>query len=244
MFHLNVVEIIYFFSLILSVICAVALLFTLKKSAETLPGGWKNSISFRKFRTGVCFLMLFLLTTLISETASFYHLKHHQYNSYVMSIYFTVSIPFLFGFLFIHTHKTWKKVVYVLFYLILIAYLISGGYYNPKCIHPAETTLLLNGIYFLAALLHLTDLLITPKTDYFDFQLKLNLTLLIWSLLATIISSFYFSYVSNDAPNFRFFLYANICIMILFYLSIAFIFIRKIRRSFRLSKSLKDKHGT
>ena len=229
--------IIYLFSIILSTISAAALLFTLRKSNETLPEGWKDSISFRKFRTGVCFLLFFLSTVLISESASYYHIIHHQYNSYVMSIYFTVSTPFLFGFLFIHTEKKRKRAVYILLYLILITYLISGGYYHPKCILPAESTLLLNGIYFLAALLRLTDLLVTPKTDYFDFQLKFNLTLLIWSLLGTIITTFLFSYESVSTPNFKFFLYANVWIMILFYLSIAFILIRETRKFVRLNHS-------
>lgn len=172
--------------------------------------------------------MIFLVNVLASDVVGTYLAKHHIYNHFVFSIYFTISTPFLFSFLFINTQKSWKQFCYVILYLILVGYLISGGYYHPRSIYSTTTDLLVKSIYFLAALLHLTDLLVTPKLDYFKFQLKINLTFLIWSLLATVITSFLSSDSAESNPYNNFFHFANIISITILYLSFSFIFITEI----------------
>ncbi len=172
--------------------------------------------------------MIFLLCVFVSDIVSTYLSKHHIYNNYVFSIYYTISTPFLFGFLFINTQKYWKRFCYIVLYFIPVVYLISGGYYHPKSAYTSTTYLLINSTYFLAALLHLIDLLVTPKLDYFKFQLKINLSFLIWALLSTIITSFISSDTEESVLYFDFFFFTNVFIIILLYLSFAFIFVIEI----------------
>ncbi len=172
--------------------------------------------------------MIFLVNVLTSDVVGTYLSRHHIYNHFVFSIYFTISTPFLFGFLFINTQKSWKQFCYVVLYLILVGYLISGGYYHPRSVYTTTTELLINSIYFLAALLHLIDLLVTPKLDYFKFQLKINLVFLIWALLSTIITSFMSSHTEESRLYFDFFYVTNAFSNTLLYLSFAFIFIIEI----------------
>lgn len=210
-----------------SIISSIILRSELLKSDKKLPLAWQNSFSLRNHTLSISFLTIFLLSNLITELVSRYLAEYRIYNSFVFSIDFTIISAFLFGFLYKHTQTVWKQYIYVLFYIIIIAHLINGGYYHPDCILPSTSALLIYSIYFLAALLHLTDLLLNPKSNYFSFQLKINLSILINMLIATIATSFQWSLDGNED------LY-DICYqihyinMILFYFSLALIFIIEI----------------
>lgn len=218
----------------LGIITSVIFQWKLRQSVRKLPEGWEKPISMKHFQLGVFFLCLFVTGGFITEIVSEYLARQKIYNSFVFSIDFTVTTLFLFGFLFIHTQKSWKRYSYFLLYAIIVTYLIQGGYYDPDCVLSGDSSLVIFSIYFLAALLHLTDLLLVPKSIYFDFQLKINLTLLVYSLVSVILTSFYWAKTTtmdSTLSDFIFYIYAlNIG---LFYLSITAIFtheILKLRR--------------
>lgn len=173
----------------LGVITSVALQVRLYRSVKQLPGGWKDSPFQKKFRLGIWFLIFFLFVQLTCEFIALYLATHMTYNSFVFSINETLSIPCLLGFFYLHTYHPGKRFIYLFLYAVLLVYLVHGNYYDPDCILPGTSALLFNAIYFLGALIHLTDLLVNPKSDHFRFQLKIDLSVLIFSLLAIILTS-------------------------------------------------------
>lgn len=213
----------------LGIILSLILQFKLRKSQTQLPKAWKNAIPVRNILLSLSFLSLYLLLSFISECVSLYLAKQYIYNSFIFSFYFTLSVPFLFGFLFMHTQTIWKRWMYFILYGILIIYFIQGGYYHPHCVLPYNSSLLIFSIYFLAALLNLSDLLLNPKSTYFNFQLKINLTLLIYALGSVIITSFHWAEtmeIGDIYSELIFYIhYSNIC---LFYLSLSLIFVFEI----------------
>ncbi|WP_430406279.1 hypothetical protein [Fluviicola sp.] len=142
----------------------------------------------------------------------------------------TLSTPFLFGFLFINTFKSWKQYAYIILYGALVAYFITGGYYHPRSILDGNSSLIMSTICFLGALIHLTDLLINPKSDYFKFQLKITTSLLIFNLLSNIVSSFCWFNNEFDTLYFEPVFYIHLSNAILFYLSFMLFFIIEIRK--------------
>lgn len=189
---------IYFAGLILSVIMAVLLLRESNRSASKLPETWRKASSFKKFRLSIWFLMIYLLLNLISELSAIYLSLNHIYNCFLYSIGHTIYFLFFLFFLYLYTNKKWKKIVYFILYVIVVGYFVWGDYYHPRCIISVEYCLLTNGIFFIACLLHLTDLLMNPASDHFKFQLKTNLIFLVFSLFATIASTYW---ISEDENN-------------------------------------------
>lgn len=223
----------------LGIITSIILQWKLHHSVSKLPDDWKKRRSIRNFRLGIFFLSLFITGGFLTESISEYLAKKSIYNSFVFSIDFTVTTLFIFGFLFIHTQTYWKRCCYFLFYLIILIYLIQGGYYDRSCVLPANSSLLIFSLYFLAGLLHLTDLLLNPKSDYFNFRLKINISLIIYSLISIIITSFYWaeSMTIDNNPSVYLY-YLNSLINELFYLSLTIVFIQEIFKLGR--KSVKE----
>jgi hypothetical protein len=221
--------------MVLGLISGGILHWRLHKFIARLPQKWKRLMSFRNFQRGVLFLTLFITSSLVTESVSQYLADQGIYNGFVFSIDFTVSTIFLFGFLFINTKKNWKKFIYFILYTIIVGYLINGGYYDRHCILPGDCSLIIFSIYFLVALLHLTDLLLAPKSTHFNFQLKINLSILIFSLVSVIITSFHWADAMELGPYYsNLILYIHMINICLFYLSLALIFISEI---------LKLRHG-
>lgn len=180
---------IYFAGLILSVILAALLLWESNRSASKLPETWRKTSSFKKFRLSVCFLMIYLFLNLVSELVATYLAFHQIYNSFVYSISHTLYFPFFLLFLQCFTYTRWKNYAYFILYAVVIVYYIFGGYYHPRCVLSSESSLLTNGTHFLSIIFLLTDLLVSPKRDYFTFQLRICLTFMIFSIFAAILTS-------------------------------------------------------
>lgn len=222
--------ILYLSILGLGVIFLAIFYFMLRKTVSKLPESWRTGLQSKNFRISILFFMLYLLINLISEIVSIYLAVHHIYNSFVMSINITLSTPFLYGFLFMHTHTLWKRYIYVLLYLVIVVYLIQGDYYDPNCVHSGTEPLLLFSTYFLAALVHLTDLLMNPQSESFRFQLKINISILICTLLATMLTSFEWADTMNKSSHSEVIFYIHFYNIVLYYFALDLIFINEIRK--------------
>lgn len=180
---------IYFAGLILSVIMAVILLLESNRSTSKLPEAWRKTSSFKKFRLSIWFLAIYLFLNLVSELVATYLAFHQIYNSFVYSISHTLYFPFFLFFLHCFTYTSWKNYAYFILYAVVIVYYIFNGYYHPRCILSSESSLITNGVHFLSTILHLTDLLVNSKSDYFKFQLRISITFMIFAIIATILTS-------------------------------------------------------
>lgn len=215
--------------MMLGIISAGILEWKLHQSISKLPKEWKSHRSMKNFQSGVFFLFLFITGGLVSESISQYLAFNGIYNSFLFSIDFTVNTLFLFGFLYINTNKNWKRLIYFILYAIIVGYLINGEYYDRHCILPSNSSLLIFSLYFIAALLHLTDLLLNPKSTNFNFQLKINLNILFYALISTIVTSFHWAEmmkIGSIRSEFIFYLHATG--IYLFYFAFALIFISEI----------------
>ncbi len=212
----------------LAVISLTVFYFMLGKSGKKLPETWKNSFPSSNFRISILFLLIYLLLIFFGELISIYIATHGIYNSFVMSINKTLYTPFLFGFLFMNTHTSWKRYVYIGLYLIVVGHLLYGNYYHPRSIILGTTIIVFFSTDFLAVLVQLTDLLENPKSDHFKFQLKVNLSILISSLLATILSSFHYLDTEPNTIQSEIFFYTHFYNLVLFYFSLGCIFLTEI----------------
>ncbi len=204
--------------------------FMLGRSAEKLPESWKKSLPSKSFQSGILFLTIYLFITFAGEIAAFTLSSHGIYNSFVISINLTLATPFLFGFLFIHTQTHWKRHSYVLLYLILVGYFSTGGYYHPDCILSNFSALLFSSIYFLAALLYMTDLLVNPKSEYFKFRLKICTCILVYSLLGCIMTSFYWADTIPTPFYSKLIYYIHFYNIVFYYFVLDLILINEIRK--------------
>lgn len=229
-----IVSILFLSVMALGIISSIVLLVMLRKSTAQLPEGWRRSVSLKNFNLGIYILLIFLIVAFINEFITSYLARHHLPNGYVFSIFFTVATLLVLLLLFIHTQNRWKRFGYVVFYFILIGYLINGGYFHPLSNVTTTTSLLLNSMFFLAALLNLTDLLIHPKTDYFKFKLKISLIILVFGLMADILTSFHWSDMTSDnVIDFPFIFVLQIGNMFLFYFSFTFVLTSEIMKLYR-----------
>jgi hypothetical protein len=208
----------------MGVVFSVILLILLKTRSESLPKQWKKAASIKKIQLSVLLLGIYLLIISLSEGVAFNLAMNGIYNHFVITINYTFNLPFLFVFLFINTQTNWKRYLYVVLYFILVIHFIWGGYYNPNSILASDTGQIIDTILFAGTFLHLTDLLINPKSDHFRFQLKISLSILIQSLLSII--TFTYSIHGLD-PNGVIY-YINYSIAILLYSSIALAFLSEI----------------
>lgn len=220
-----IIFILYLAVIALGIISSLFYLLQLRKSEAKLPESWKNLATKKSFRQSVYLLTIFLILVLINQITLNYLASHHIQNGLAFGLCFTfLPIP-LFAFFFIHTHSKWKRYSYIVLHAVLVGSLIFGGYFHPFSLPNTSISLILNSVFFLIALLNLTDLLIYPKTDHFKFKLKINLVVLIFSLLASILSTVHLSDISTGhSNNFASFLLQNIN-MILFYFSFVFVFV-------------------
>lgn len=175
----------------LAAISGFVLLSKLRKFASKLPTSWQGSPALKTFRQGILFLSIHLFIDLTGDSTCVYLAKNGIYNNFVISIDQTLSAPFLFGFFFINTRSSWKRNAIITLYAVIIGYLLIGGYYHPRAVFPYTVTVFFDSIFFLAALLHLTDLLENPQSEQFRFQLKINLSLLIFYILSAFLTSVY-----------------------------------------------------
>ncbi len=205
----------------------------LRQFIANLPGNWRNSAQFRNIRVANLVLFLLLLSSFITAIIAEYLASKGIYNHYIFSFDFTFSTLFLFSFFFVCTRKTWKRATYFLFYVILVGYLIQGGYYHPKCILPGNSNVLISSMYFLAALLQLTDLLLENRLVYFRFYLKTNLSILIYSLISIILTSALWAEIYDTGHSSDLIYYLHVLNIGFFYASLIAIFISetlKLRR--------------
>lgn len=200
-----------------------------KKSVKNLPLGWNRTASIRNFKLSVLFLTLYLTTIFIGEQIAVPMAHRGIYNCYVIISNYALHIPFLFGFLFINTSKIWKKYFYILLYLILLTHFIWMDYFDPNSVLSINSSIMIDIIVFVAALLHLTDILINPKSDNLKFQLKIDFIILAYFLLSNITNAFN---IHGADPN-ELIYQMNFLIMVLYYSSFCLIFtseIIKLRR--------------
>lgn len=219
------------------IIFATILFVKINKTVEKLPNEWKKASYLKKNQRSILLLLMYLLINFISECIAIYLNTQHIYNSFVMAINSTLSTLFLFGFLLVNTQIIWRKYSYLILYLILIGYFISGGYYHPHSNFTGNSALIMNTIYFLATLIHLTELLVHPKLNYFRLLLKFNLTLLIYTFLSVIIVPFLWYGYDLGLPLYfsKAIFYIHLSNIILFYSFLALII---------LSEILKLNHST
>lgn len=221
-------DILYLFVLGLASFSSTILLFLLVRANSKLPEGWKISSSFQLFKRSVFLLMGYLLIDFLGEFISIHLARNGIYNSYVMSINSTLYIPFLFGYFFINTPKLWKRYTYVALYLIIVIYLISGGYYHPNCILPGTYLIIIYVSHFLVVLLYLTDLLVNHQSDYFKFHLRISVSILIYTILESVTGSFVWFDMEGTQLYLELINDIHFAFLILFYLSMAITFIIEI----------------
>lgn len=224
-----IIAILYLVVISLGVIFSFSYLVELHKSAAKLPEEWKKSGSRKNFRNSIYLLAIFLTLALINQLVLLYLATQHINNGLAFSICFTFGPIPLFAFFFLHTHSKWKRYSYIVLHSFLIGSLIFGGYYNPPSAPNAEISLILNSVFFLIALLHLTDLLIHPKTDHFKFKLKINLIILVFALMASILSSLDWKNITPGyTGNYSLIFLLQNGNMLLFYLSFSCVFVPEI----------------
>ncbi len=222
--------IIYLFILGLGFILLALFYFLLGRSAEKLPNSWRKSLPSKKFRISILFLAVYLFITFAGEIIAFYLFLNSTYNSFIISINFTLATPFLFGFLFIYTKTAWKRYSYILLYIMLIGYFSNGGYYHPDCNLSDTSALFFSSIYFLAVLLYLTDLLVNPKSEHFRFRLKVCISILIYNLLGCLLTSFNWA-DTNPIPFYsNLIYYIHFFNIVFYYFALDLIIINEIRK--------------
>lgn len=208
----------------LAIVSAILLMYRFKKSVNDLPQGWNKASSTRNFKLSVLFLILYLTINFIGEQIATSMAYRGIYNCYVIISNYALYIPLLFGFLFINTSKIWKKYSYVLLYLILFTHFLWMDYFDPNSVLSINTSRMIDIIIFIATLLHLTDILINPKSDNIRFQLKIDLNILAYFLLSNITSAFN---IHGADPNELIYL-MHYMITILYYSSFCLIFTSEI----------------
>lgn len=214
-------DILYLFTLGLAAFSATILLYLLVRANSKLPEGWRTSSSFQLFKRSIFLLMVYLFIDFFGEFISLYLARNGIYNSYVMSINNTLSIPFLFGYFFINTPKLWKRYTYIVLYLIIVIYLIFGGYYHPNCILPGTFVIIIYTIHFLVAIIYLTGLLVNHQSDYFKFHLRISVSILIYTILESVAGSFFWFEREGTPFYLELIYYIHFALLILFYSSMA-----------------------
>lgn len=228
--------ILYLSVLILAIASSLTLLLKFNKSVKDLPPGWRKSISVRNFQLSILFLMLYLTIVFIGEVIALSLANNGIYNNFIISFNYTFNVPFLLGFFFVNTQSAWKKYVYIAMYFILVVFYLSEGAYHPDSILTFKADVIIFCIHFTTALLHLTDLLIKPKSGYFRFQLKINICILTYSIVSNVITSFYAYKIEFNLTYPEIIYQIHFYNILLFYLSLSLIFIfeiLKLKRSNR-----------
>ncbi|TSJ44936.1 hypothetical protein FO442_10085 [Fluviicola chungangensis] len=182
---------------------------------------------------GVTLLLIYLSIVFAGELIAILLGTKGIYNSYIMSLNSSLYTPFLYGFLFLYTHTTWKRYFYVFLYFILLGYFISGGYYHPRSVLGGTAILVIYIPFFLAALVHLTDLLLDPKNTWFKFRLRLSLSMLFFSVVALIIQSFEWYYEDKYSSRPMIVFYIALSNNILYYFALTINFLMECIKLYR-----------
>lgn len=217
--------ILYLLIVLLAVISAAILLRLLRKSALNVPQKWTSLSEIKTFKRGILLLLIYLSIVFVGELIAFLLGIKGIYNSYIISLNTSLYTPFLYGFLFLHTHTTWKRYFYVVLYFIILGYFISGGYYHPRSVLGGNAILVIDIPLFLAALIHLTDLLLAPQNNWFKFRLRLSLSVLFYSVVALIIQSFQWYYEEEYNSRPIIISYISLSNIALYYISLTLIFL-------------------
>ncbi len=213
----------------------------LRKSASKLPQKWGILPDIKTFKKGITLLLIYLAIVFVGELIAILLGTKGIYNSYIISLNTSLYTPFLYGFLFLYTHTTWKRYSYVILYFVLLGYFISGGYYHPRSVLGGTAILVIYIPFFLTALIHLTDLLLEPQNTWFKFRLRLTLTMLFSSVISLIIQSFewYYEEEYNSRPMIVFYIsFSNI---VLYYLSLNLIFLSESIKLYRKQQRIQTK---
>ncbi len=200
------------------------MLWTLRKSVSKLPEEWQNARHVKRFRLGVLFLLIYLAIIFVGECLAIYMGRHGIYNGYIMTWDTALCTIFLFGFFYLNTTTTWKRYAYIVLYGFILSYFIFEGCFYPKVVLNSNYILVTYIPYFLATLLYLTDLLLTPKSPYFKFQLQICLSVQIFSILSLVITSFHWYHQRRDLLFFQIIYYINFSSICLYYFSQIVIF--------------------
>lgn len=211
--------------MLLAVISAAVLLRLLRKSTLNVPKKWADLQDTKTFKRGITFLLIYLSIVFVGELIAILLGTKGIYNSYVMSLNTSLYTPFLYGFLFLYTHTPWKRYFYVVLYFVLIGYFISGGYYHPRSVLGGTSILVIYIPFFLAAFVHLTDLLLEPQNTWFRFRLRLSLIMLFSSVVSLTIQSFEWYYEDEYKSRPMIVFYIALSNNILYYISLALIFL-------------------
>lgn len=201
------------------------------KSLKRIPKNWHSSGSLKRLRLGSILMLIYVTLQFCSESSSIY-LSKHMCTIIVGILNDTLSFPVLFLFFSINTQQRWKKYAYAGLYFGVVGYYLMAGFYYPTCTNSATIAFVGFGAVFLAALLHLTELLVNPKTEHYPILLKITLVILIYNLLIIITNAFTWSQTSWT-PIMEIISYAQFAICASQYLTLAIIFIlesRKLRK--------------
>ncbi|MNK01855.1 hypothetical protein D3C87_196670 [compost metagenome] len=222
------------FVIFMTIAVAFVLLRKSRKASGKLPESWRNSFNIRNYQRSILSLIIYLSINFCFEAIAFYIAQYDIYNGYIMAINATIHTFFLFGFFFFFTRTLWKQVAYLVLYCVLPIYFLSVGYYYPDAVLTGNFTLVFYSVVFLAGLIHLTELLLNLETELFWFQLRVNLCILVFSLIAATVSSFTFHEASFNLSYSAKIFYIHFSNVILYYIVLTFIFILellKLRRA-------------
>ena len=229
--------------IILAIASSLIVLLRFNKSVKDLPGGWRKSVSVRNFQLSVLFLTLYLSIIFIGEVIALSLAKNGIYNNFIIAFNYTLHVPFILGFFFVNTQSVWKKYAYIALYFILIGFYLSEGDYHPNSVATYKAEVIVSCIHFTAAFLHLTDLLVKPKSSYFRFQLKISICILTYSILSNVISSFYAYHIEFNLTYPEIIYQIHFYNIMLFYILLLFVFINEIIKLIRVNRKHSSKPG-
>ena len=225
----------------MAVISAAILLRLLRKSTLNVPQKWAALSDIKTFKRGVTLLLIYLSIVFVGELIAILLGINGIYNSYVMSLNTSLYTPFLYGFLFLYTHTTWKRYFYVVLYFILLGYFIFGGYYHPRSVLGGTSILVIYIPFFLAALVHLTDLLVEPQNTWFKFRLRLSLSMLFSSVVSLIIQSFEWYYEDEYKSRPIVVFYIALLNVTLYYFALTLIFLLESIKLYRKERLIQTR---
>lgn len=225
----------------MAVISAAILLRLLRKSTLNVPQKWAALSDIKTFKRGITLLLIYLSIVFVGELIAIILGTQGIYNSYIMSLNTSLYTPFVYGFLFLYTHTTWKRYFYVVLYFILLGYFISGGYYHPRSVLGGTAILVIDIPLFLAALIHLTDLLLEPQNTWFKFRLRLSLSVLFYSVVALIIQSFEWYYEDEYKSRPMIVFYIALLNVTLYYFALTLIFLLESIKLYRKQRLIQTR---
>jgi len=158
------------------------------------------------------------------EVFAVYKMKQHEYNFFVYAIYFTVCLPVLFSFYSLHLTRVWKKMLLIPLYGTVIGLLLYQNSYNKRSVLTPTFSITLDVVCFIAALIFISDILIQPKRQQFNFLLKIGIAFLIFNFLSSMMTSIIQFDVEFPEDQRALFFYLHLYMAMSFYALIGVIF--------------------